>query len=64
METLWKVINQSLSVTGQNCRLYLSMADAMNDGSHWITFSIILGPFMNQDIPTHSSGVVLIVEVK
>lgn len=36
----------------------------MNDGSHWITFSIILGPFMNQDIPTHSSGVVLIVDVK
>lgn len=56
VKTLRNVFYQFLSVACQDCRLYLSMADAMNDWSHWIAFSIILSPFL-QDISTHSSGV-------
>lgn len=47
VKTLRDVFYQFLSVAGQDCRLYLSMTDAMNDWSHWIAFSIILSPFLH-----------------
>lgn len=47
VKTLRDVFYQFLSVAGQDCRLYFSMTDAMNDWSHWIAFSIILSPFLH-----------------